>query len=394
MNAKIALGFGNNVDYEIAWNSEVIEQLIRHYHIRAEELCLHREINSVRDLLISILSFMQAARGGERFVASSSIIEEFARHFTYKITLGGTSIRAAIAMRKLGYLSALHLVTTNEHVRSLIPQDSQYVCSNDEDTLYPHLIVQFEKDVCVQAGNINLSTNRSNRLIYHNDSDNIRMQLNERFAHFMQDAKVLLVSGFNAMQDEVLLRKRLETVRRMMQKLPKDAIVFYEDAAYYEPRFSRLLYSALAGNLHIASLNEDELQSYVAQSVDFLDVDQVKAALVTFQAMSSVPVVVVHSMYWALAYGADAAKYARALKSGVTMATARYCYGDAFTVENYREIENLPPNAQGAEFAVALERSLGGQVCCVPVAQVDPPTATTVGLGDAFVGGFLPALLS
>ena len=63
-----------------------------------------------------------------------------------KITLGGTSVRAAIAMRKLGYTSALHLVTINEHVRRLIPQDSPYVCSNTIDSSYPHLIVQFDKD--------------------------------------------------------------------------------------------------------------------------------------------------------------------------------------------------------------------------------------------------------
>ena len=28
MKEKIALGFGNNIDYEIVWNSEVIEDLV------------------------------------------------------------------------------------------------------------------------------------------------------------------------------------------------------------------------------------------------------------------------------------------------------------------------------------------------------------------------------
>ena len=34
---------------------------------------------------------------------------------------------------------------------------------------------------------------------------------------------------------------------------------------------------------------------------------------------------------------------AKALKGGVTMATTRFRYGDDFTVENYKEIERLPP---------------------------------------------------
>jgi ADP-dependent phosphofructokinase/glucokinase len=41
-----------------------------------------------------------------------------------------------------------------------------------------------------------------------------------------------------------------------------------------------------------------------------------------------------------------------------------------------------------------LKKLLGDRICCVPVVHVEGPNATTVGLGDAFVGGFLPALLS
>ena len=38
MNAPIALGFGDNVDYEIAWDSAVFEALIARYAIGAGEL--------------------------------------------------------------------------------------------------------------------------------------------------------------------------------------------------------------------------------------------------------------------------------------------------------------------------------------------------------------------
>ena len=99
-------------------------------------------------------------------------------------------------------------------------------------------------------------------------------------------------------------------------------------------------------------------------------------------------------MYWALAYGENAESVLEALKGGVTMATTRFYYGDDFTVENYKEIERFPPNPEVVVFANELKKLLGDRICCVPVVHVGVPNATTVGLGDAFVGGFLPALLS
>lgn len=393
MKAQIALGFGNNIDYEIAWDSLVIESLINQYGIRAEEISDCRDIKGERDLVISILNFLKSGSGGERFVADSTIIEQFSQNFETKITLGGTSVRAAVAMRKLGYVPALHLVTTNDHVRRLIPPDSPYVCSNPKDSLYPHLIVQFGKGTRVRSGDIDIRANRANRIIYHHDEDNIAMRLNEGFADMITEAKVLLISGFNAMQSRELLVSRLESLLRIMGKLPQDALVYYEDASFYDSSLSRLIHSRLANRISVFGLNEDELQSYLGRKLDLLDAFQIKEALEALQKLIPVPIIVVHSMYWALAYGENAMRFENALKGGVTMATTRFRYGDDFTVENYREIASLPSNQEGARFSDALKGLLASKICCVPVPQVDQSNATTVGLGDAFVGGFLPALL-
>lgn len=394
MKEKIALGFGNNIDYEIVWNSRVIEDLIRQYDIRNHELDVNGAIACERDLIISILGFLQVASGGERFVSSSDAIEQFSQRCAKKITLGGTSVRAAIAMRKLGYRSALHLVTVNDHVRRLIPHDSPYVCSNTQDSSYPHLIVQFGKDTRIKASDIDISARQANRLIYHSDTDNILMRLNEDFSDLITDAKVLLVSGFNAMQSQALLADRLASVLRMMEKLPEDAVVFCEDAGYYEPKFSHFVYHTLAKRMTILSLNEDELQDHLDTKLNLLDVFQVKEALVELQKLFPVPVIVVHTKHWALAYGEEAPRFSEALKAAVTMATTRFCYGDDFTIEHYKAVEQLAPSQEDARFADNLNKLSSNSICCVPVAHVEPPVATTIGLGDAFVGGFLPALLT
>ncbi len=394
MSERIALGLGDNVDYEITWDSAIYEELCRCYAIQPADLVMGQPIRNERDLICTILAYFEAGKGGERWVASSEIVEQFTARFVNKITLGGSSVRAAIAMRKLGYTSALHLVTINEHVRRLIPNDSPYVCSNTQDTLYPHLIVQFQQGAAVRTDQLDLRAPRANRLIFHNDVDNINMALNENFADLCADAQVFLVSGFNAMHDEALLRERLQTLQRILDRLPQNARVFYEDAGFYDHSFTGVAFEQLAGRLDIVSMNEDELQVYLDRSVDVLDAVDVLAALDELRRIVPAPVLVLHSMYWALVNGVNAAAYEVALRGGTTMATTRYIYGDDFTAELYCEIEAAAPNPDGAVLAGALAALRPNEICCIPVAYVACESPTTIGLGDAFVGGFLPAMLT
>ena len=394
MCVKIALGFGNSVDYEIMWNSAVLEDLIRRYRIHNVELNVCGQIHSERDLVISILGFMNVAGGGERFVSHLSVIERFASRFVKKITLGGTSVRAAIAMRKLGHASALHLVTVNEHVRRLIPADSPYVCSNTQDTSYPHLIVQFGKDARVCAGDIDIRASKPNRLIYDCNADNIELKLNQDFADLLAGAKVLLISGFNAMQSRQLLEDRLQTLLRMMERMREDATVFFEDGGYYDPCHRQRIIRTLGQKIDVYSLNEDELQIHLNRKVELHDIKQVCAALADLHQLVPAATIVVHTRYWALAHGDCASKYAYALRAGVTLATTRFRFGDDFTLADHGEIEKRAPLAENARFAAAINARFGDKMLCVAVAAVEQTNATTIGLGDAFVGGFLPALLS
>ena len=394
MSAEIALGFGNSVDYEIDWNAEVFEDLIDCYGIRNDELNTSSAIHSERDLVVSILGFMNSADGGERYVSDIEVIGRFAAQFEKKITLGGTSVRAAVAMRKLGHTSALHLITQNDHVRRLIPPDCPYVCSNPRDSSYPHLIVQFDNDARVRAGDIDIRASRPNRLIYHSNTDNISMRLNEDFADLIAGAKVLLISGFNAMQSKPLLADRLTTLMRMIDRLPDDATIFYEDGGYFDRGCSKLVFGTLGRRLDVCSLNEDELQIHLNRKVALCDVGEIRKAVTDLHRLIPASTLVVHTQNWAVAHGAGASRYAAALRAGVTIATTRFRYGDDFTLENYREIDGCAPHAQNERFAEAINSTADGNMVCLPVAAVEQTNATTVGLGDAFVGGFLPSLLA
>ncbi len=392
MSQQIVLGCGNCIDYEVSWDSRVLERLIAEHGIGACETGTGGPISSTRDLVVSILGYLKSGTGGGHFVDSPSVIEDFAGLFQKKVTMGGTAVRAAIAMGKLGHTSALHLVTVSDEVRKQIPRNCPWVCSSKKDSSYPHLIVQFPKDARVRVGNLVIKAPRANRVIYENDPDNTAMELDPGLASLASDARVFLVSGFNAMRNRALLADRMEALVKVLASIPADALVFYEDASFHEPALAWQVRDALVNSIDIFSLNEDEMTGYLGRKVALLDPVEVHCALRELHRLLPVPALLVHTRYWALAFGPDAGRYQRPLKGGITMAATRLRFGDDFAPSDYRETEGLPEEPLGKEFAEALGVEAGDAVCCLPSVEIGESVATTVGLGDAFVGGALPKL--
>jgi ADP-dependent phosphofructokinase/glucokinase len=389
---RLVLGLAGTVDYEVAWDAPVLEELVRRHGIRRDELTLDRTIETQRDLVATIVAFVAAGAGGERFVASSVIVEEFAALFTRRITLGGTPVRAALAMRALGVTSHLHLVSIDDHVRRLLPKGCTYTCSATEDTTDPHLIVQFPAGARLRAGDIDVTAPHANRLIFANDPPARELVISRDLGDALADAEVFLVSGFNVIQDLDVLDRRLGDLLLHLESLPSSAVVFYEDAGFHAPRLNRRVQEALRHVVDVHSMNEDEMQAYLGRSVDLLDPDQVEAAVVELSAWLGNPTLVLHTKYWAVALGPAATVWGQALQGGITMATTRYVHGDHFTEADYQAAALLPKHPAGVEMAAALAARLGDRVCCVPASWVDVPHPTTIGLGDTFVGGFIAAL--
>ena len=137
MSGQLVLGLGGTVDYEIRWDAEVIGALARDLGIRRHELTTQAEITDERSLVVTVLAFLASGAGGERFVASSEIVERFADRFEKTVTLGGTGVRAGLALANLGITSTQHLVSIDDNVRRLMPPQIGWICSATEDTLDP-----------------------------------------------------------------------------------------------------------------------------------------------------------------------------------------------------------------------------------------------------------------
>ena len=389
---KLVLGLGGTVDYEIAWDSLVIEELVAGYAIRSAELTTSIAVRSERDLVVSLLAFLRDGVGGERFVASSGIVEQFAARFRKRITLGGTPVRAALGMRALGVTCTLHLVSIDDTVRRLLPAGCGYVCSAAQDSTDPHLIVQFRAGTSVRSGDIELVAPHPNRIIYTNDPPNREMVLSEELGSALSKAEIFMISGFNTMQEEDLLDDRLRGIRKHLQQLPPTAVVYYEDAGFHVPAMSQRVRDALLDVIDVYSMNEDELQAYLGRSLDLLDVEEMARALVDVHALVPAATLVIHTKYWSLALGDRAESYEEGLRGGITMASTRYAHGDDFGEREYRAVSMLPVHPRGADLAAGLRSTMGSAVCCVPAFVVDVEHPTTIGLGDTFAGGFIAAL--
>src|SRR2546426_835626 len=175
MTPRLVLGLGGSVDYEIAWSSQVVEDLVASYGIRAEELGNTMPIVDERSLVLSVLGYFRRGAGGERHVDSPDSLETFASRFPRKVTLGGTGVRAGLALARLGMPSTLHLVSVNDHFRRLLPAECSWITSAEHDSIEPHVIVQWEEGAGVLVGDTQLVAPFPNRLIYVNDPPNAEM---------------------------------------------------------------------------------------------------------------------------------------------------------------------------------------------------------------------------
>lgn len=392
MASHVVLGLGGGVDYELELSSPTLEELVGEYQIRNAELTSSGTVTDERDLVISILAYIKKGGGGEHFVASPNALHAFAGRFPKRTTLGGSSVRAAITMSRLGVPSTLHLVSLNDVIRRLLPAACNYIYSGREDTFYPHLIVQYDQHMRIRAGDIDIQAPFPNRLIYVNDPANEALLLSDELGALLREARVFLISGLNAVRDREILDHRLSTLRCHMQQLSAEAVVYYEDAGYHEPAFSQLVRNALLEVIDVYGLNEDEMQSHLGRALDLLSVTEVERALTLLQALIPAPTLVVHTKYWAAALGAGAGGYAGPLNDAIAIASTRYSYGDEYTDQHVELIRSRPRRTEAVKFAAALEGRMGGVVRCLPGFDLDVTEPTTIGLGDTFVGAFLAAV--
>lgn len=435
MSPEIVLGLGGNVDFEVQWDGQLLDALTRDFEIYADECeAKPRIVDNERGMLVAILHAIRYQKGMEVRVADPRALRSFARRFTYTMTLGGTSVRAAVCLDRMGVDSLVHLVSTCEELRSLLPERVSYVSSAREDSLDPHVIIQYPavpnvhfadgtpvwdseagarkgqvREGSARAGTVGTQGKREgrpNRLIFVNDPPNERMSISPDLAGPIAAAKVVVISGLNAMTSEELLARRLDTIERMLAQAPSEQRgmdcmlpppgfagrpVIYEEAGFHHEYLRQQVLASARRWATIHSMNEDEAQHYLGRTASMSEAEDLVSLMKSLRVLSGVRNVVVHTADYAAVIGADAEAVAQAAAVGCQMASTRFAYGDDFSAEDFRTMASVPYSPLGLNLAASPVVGKAG-VHIAPSHAVKIADPTTIGLGDAFVGGMVLAL--
>ena len=387
MTSRIVMGLGATVDYELHWNSSRLNELIREYEMCSADILspFSSVVDDERGMLCALLRAMYRSEGGECYVSDSSALTRWSERFEYEVTLGGTCLRGALALRQLGISSLVHLVSMNQHTRELLPPEIEWISSAKEDSCEPHVIVQYPGGIQLEIDGIAIETVRPNRVIFVNDRPNELLELSPKLALVAADADVFLISGFNTMKSHELLLSRLEEIRHVVENLREGTLAVYEDAGFHDDSMRSQVLEELRGICDLHSMNEDEAQYYCGRHVNMTDPRDVAQMMSELALYSVAPTWVVHTEGYAFVAGERAHECAPAVEQGCQLAAMRYAYGDAGSPEAYSRV---------SEVSRSKMMDVEG-VVVVPgfrVSELLASDPTTIGLGDAFIGGVVGGL--
>jgi len=168
--------------------------------------------------------------------------------------LAGVATYASAA--RIGY-------SVDDNVRRLLPPTIRWISSATEDTLDPHLIIQFHAGTRVVAGDIDITSPAPNRLIVANDLPNREMRLSEELG---------LISFFTAGDKET----RAWTLRRGQSALEAAATIHTDIARGFIRceviRWNDLVEAGSHAEAARAGLQRLEGKTYEVEDGDVLNV--------------------------------------------------------------------------------------------------------------------------
>ncbi|MCL3778127.1 MULTISPECIES: ADP-dependent glucokinase/phosphofructokinase [unclassified Actinomyces] len=393
MSGRIVLGLGGTVDHEVVWDAVAFQRLVDGYDITLAELedAPSPAAHSEREIVLGVLRSVHQAVGCELFVRDRADLLAFDARFEHRVTLGGTCVRAALALSRIGVGSTVHLVSISDEVRSLLPDDVDWICSADEDSLDPHIIVQYPAGVSIRLQDATVVASRPNRVILVNDPPNEHMRLSAQLPHVLTTACVVAASGFNTMKSESELRVRLAELEQALTAVPAGTPTVYEDAGFHDDTLRAVVLETVRRTFALHSLNEDEAQRYLGREADLTDPVEVARMMTDLLGILGAPTIMVHTSRYAAVIGADAERFREAGEAGCLMASTRFLHGDGYTRAEYDAVATAPREEVGT--ALARDAAvLAAGVLIVPGFDVRTEHPTTIGLGDAFIGGVMGGL--
>lgn len=403
----VSLGFGSNTDKVIRLRGRRFSSLLEEVH-DAGRTRRREAIRSWTDFVCVCFDHFQAGIGGEVPIESADVARLIDSRFLSELSVGGTAARAALILGRLGVPALLHATIINEWIRGVfadLPVEVVSAQAEEADSeSYPHFIIEFSKGETIRLRGTAFVCPHSNRLILPYDPINRFLAINPCFFEQAVRSSSIVLSGFNAMVDEDLIRERVELVARNMRKLKATGVkpsIFLEDGAYHRPSLKRQIITTLGPIVDFFSMNQDELVDTVAllgggPQRGRIDSGQSATGLLHdaasfIRGRLGVPTVIVHFGGGALLCGKDAREPAivEAVRTGMDVAATRVRLGRDGSWRDIYATQSIPLRREANSL---VDVNMPNHDTTVLASREVSCEMATIGLGDSFVAGFQLAL--
>lgn len=404
-----AMGYTSNLDILCDFRIDVLNRLLETHmpDVDLNALQAVKFIKTVEDFISTVVHFCRNGIGGEVDIEDFAIIEDL---FDTKPGIGGTSAQAAMALAAVGCPSVIHLTDDSREVCDILRSPYIHTVSPAGELIHTdqvkqrweqeiHYIIQFKKGDVIRSRNQTIEIPASNRLIVTKVTVNEFVPFSQPYFDYIErHAKSIssnVLSSFNCIKDERVLRERLDAVKRHVRSYKNNnptGVVFFEDAHYHSLDIRKLCIETLYSEVDIVCMNEEELTLTLGMYKHTVDIEDIHSCIEGVFFLKNLfnvkKGIIVHTKDYSMYAGDEpGADIESGLIYGNLMATAKAMYGSYGTREQIAEVMKLPLSEKGLRH---LERAMASpyaaKTAVVPTKYIDKPKYT-IGLGDSFVGG-------
>jgi len=404
-----AMGYTSNLDILCDFRIDVLNRLLETHmpDVDLNALQAVKFIRTMEDFISTVVHFCRNGIGGEVDIEDFAIIEDL---FDTKPGIGGTSAQAAKALAAVGCPSVIHLTDDSREVCDILRSPYIHTVSPAGELIHTdqvkqrweqeiHYIIQFKKGDVIRSRNQTIEIPASNRLIVTKVTVNEFVPFSQPYFDYIErHAKSIssnVLSSFNCIKDERVLRERLDAVKRHVRSYKNNnptGVVFFEDAHYHSLDIRKLCIETLYSEVDIVCMNEEELTLTLGMYKHTVDIEDIHSCIEGVFFLKNLfnikKGIIVHTKDYSMYAGDEpGADIESGLIYGNLMATAKAMYGSYGTREQIAEVMKLPLSEKGLRH---LERAMASpyaaKTAVVPTKYIDKPKYT-IGLGDSFVGG-------
>lgn len=403
-----ALGYTSNLDVLCDFSVERLNELLAEYLPEEDLQKLDKVplIRTMQDFLSTLVYYCRTGIGGEQDMEDFSVIKDA---FPVKLGMGGTATQGAMALAAVECPSLVHLTDDSKEVCDILNSEYIYTVSQDGKLVHTgelkqtqdqevHFIIQFQKGGVVKLNDQEFTIPTSNRLIVTKVTVNEFVPFNHELLEYVENhpenISSVVLSSFNCILNDDVLRKRIHEVKKHIGKCRKNGfsgIFYFEDAHYHSEEIKKECITKLYPDVDIAGLNEEELKYTLGLygfDVDINDIQScVKGARFLKRRFDVKKGIVVHTKDYAMYVGDPLnADIEAGLMYGNIMATAKAMTGWYGGFDQIEEVMKLDVSPAGMKDLIEVKESDYDDVILVPSKYIDKPKYT-IGLGDSFVSG-------